>query len=702
MSSRKMIQTGIQELDNWLGGGISPYMMLILAGEPGTGKTILAQNILFNRIRKDDKSKALYISTLSEPLPNVIRHMKEFLFFDEELFADRVVYRDLGSMIRENKLDDVVTKIREMIEEVEPTLLVIDSFKAINDMSQNTSQFRQFCFNISVMLSTMRVTTILVGEYRREDVSELTEFAVADGIIHLSSGLRGGEFHRLLSVVKMRGQEPKAGEALFTISDQGIKVYDLEAHISNLKSRHLSRRDPLLTRVPGLDHLLGGGFFPGCVVLVSGVSGTGKTTLCLQTVMKAAENGERCLYFSVEQPPQNLQEQAESLGFEMQPAIDADKLRIRYTPISEIRVESALEEIVCEIDDFNPSYIVLDSSSVLLNQSDSAAFQRRKIWEIGQIAKAAGCVAFLTSDIPGGESTKMSRFGVEETLADCVVRLSLELAPGCNQRFVEVLKHRSHKIIQGKWYMEIGKGGLDIFHIKKSDEGCANEPDSISSKLLEPFVEGQMAYCSSWLCFGQPGVGKSSLAVEFVLEGLLQGESALVVTVDGPADQARKLMKRKKADIDEWEREGRLVFLDLFSQTGAEGRNWEAMLLNVQRHLNVMQIPLRLVLDSLTPLHTVFREQFFELIMQKNRLLRQCGVAVFDTATNPGLNDDMISMTNFYDVVINLASPDQDDQSLADDESVRRIAVTKARGVKMVTGALPYAISEQDGLIINR
>lgn len=477
-------------------------------------------------------------------------------------------------------------------------------------------------------------------------------------------------------------------------------MFDLESHIANLGESRLPLYHNLVTRIPGLDPLLGGGFSQGTAVLVSGTSGTGKTTLCLQLLIKAAEAGEQCVFFSVEQSPHGLQEQAESFGFDIQSVLDSGLLQIVYTPLSEIRVESVLEGMARKIKEFSPSYFVLDSSSVLLNQTDSSAFQRRKIWEVGQMAKVAGSVVLFTSDIPSGEPSRSSRFGVEETMADCVIRLSMDLALGCNQRFVEVLKHRSHRIIQGKWYMEMEAGGIDIFHVENDLQSCGEIPDSISFEPVKEFVKGRLDYGSSWLCLGEPGVGKSSVAAQFALEGLNRGESAIVVTVDGPAKQTRDMLVRQGKDVDGWEREGRLVLLDVFSQTSAEGRNWQTILMNIQRHLNRMPPPIRLVLDSLTPMQTVFREQFFELVLQKNRLLRHPGVALFDTTTNPGLNEDMISLTNFYDVVLSLFTPNWGDMQQGGNEGMRAMAMTKARGVKVDMRPRPYVISEQEGILI--
>lgn len=697
-----MLSTGIHELDAWLGGGISPYMMIILGGEPGTGKTILAQQIMFNLIRDDADTKVLYLSTLSESLPNVIRHMQKFEFFDEDQFNDRVVYRDLGASLQDGDCDNLVETIRQMIEEIEPSLLVIDSFKAINDMATNVVQFRKFCFEIAIMLSSMRVTTFLVGEYSRDAIADLTEAAVADGIVHLCRGVRGGENQRLLNVLKMRGQNPESGEIMFSISVSGIQFYAVDVHLERLEGQTDSGVDNLPSHVTGLDRLLGGGYRPGTLTLISGISGTGKTSLCLQALIQAAEGGQRCLFFSVEQSLQGLHDQADSLGLDMQSVMDSGSLQVFYVPLSKIRVESVLDQIVRQIEAFKPTYFVLDSSSVLLNQSDSLGHQRKKVWEISQMCEITGCVGLMTSDITSGKPEHLSRFGVEETMADCVVRLSYSLEPGRNQRFVEVLKNRSREIVQGKWFMELGTGGIEVFQVNGVDVPVENVPQSLEFQPICELIEGELDYGSSWLCLGEPGVGKSTVGAQFALDGLARGESALMVTIDGPADQTRALLRNQGASIAEWEDSGRLALLDVFSDIGAEARNWDRLLHHVNRLLNRMQRPVRLVLDSLTPLQTVFGEEFFELILQKNRMLRRPGVAIFDTATDPGLSEETISLTIFYDVVLKLFTPDWSNLKLANSEGTRAMRIAKARGVKADLAPRLYTISEKSGICIQK
>src|SRR5438132_12518262 len=91
--------TGSAALDAILGGGIPAASVTVVAGEPGSGKTIFALQALFHHARQG--KKCLYFTTLSEPPMKVIRYMQLFSFFDSRLIEERIVFSDLGSTLRD-------------------------------------------------------------------------------------------------------------------------------------------------------------------------------------------------------------------------------------------------------------------------------------------------------------------------------------------------------------------------------------------------------------------------------------------------------------------------------------------------------------------------------------------------------------------------------------------------------------------------
>ena len=134
MNDRSLIKlesTGRGELDSILGGGLPSQSVTMIAGEPGSGKSILTLQILFHAAKQGKKS--LYFTTLSEPAVKVIRYMQSFEFFDADLLDQLIIFVDLGRAIREGA-EATLTRIVTRVEEHQPSFVAIDSFRAIAEL----------------------------------------------------------------------------------------------------------------------------------------------------------------------------------------------------------------------------------------------------------------------------------------------------------------------------------------------------------------------------------------------------------------------------------------------------------------------------------------------------------------------------------------------------------------------------------------
>src|SRR5215212_5179093 len=127
----RRLSTGLPVLDELTGGGIPAHSLTVVTGPPGTGKTVLAMQILFAQAAEG--KRCLYFTTLSEPAIKLIRYMQLFSFFDGSLIDDRVSFIDLGTTLLSGSAADALAAVRARLEEEEPDLVVFDSFKAIHD-----------------------------------------------------------------------------------------------------------------------------------------------------------------------------------------------------------------------------------------------------------------------------------------------------------------------------------------------------------------------------------------------------------------------------------------------------------------------------------------------------------------------------------------------------------------------------------------
>ena len=181
------LSTGIEELDLVLEGGLQPGSLVVLAGAPGTGKTILAQQICFASAAPG--RKAIYYTTLSEPHSKLVRHLEPFSFFDTDALGDRVEFFHLGDLLMQEEgggLGVVVSEVVDRCFEANPAVVVIDSAKALQVFADEQA-LRAAYYELASRVAHTGAVVILVGEYTPAEIEHNVEFALADGIIQLAN-----------------------------------------------------------------------------------------------------------------------------------------------------------------------------------------------------------------------------------------------------------------------------------------------------------------------------------------------------------------------------------------------------------------------------------------------------------------------------------------------------------------------------------
>ena len=182
MSAR--LSCGEPRLDAVLGGGLPANAINMLVGLPGTGKTILAQQYVFENATLE--RPALYLSTVSEPFDKILRYGQTLGFFDPKAVGHSVFYDDLGTILNERGLDGVVAQVSALLKERRPGIVVIDSFKALSAYA-DAVEFRRFLHDFAGHLSAFPASSFWLGEYGEDEIAAAPEFAVADAIISLAT-----------------------------------------------------------------------------------------------------------------------------------------------------------------------------------------------------------------------------------------------------------------------------------------------------------------------------------------------------------------------------------------------------------------------------------------------------------------------------------------------------------------------------------
>jgi circadian clock protein KaiC len=356
----RRIPTGVPNLDVVLGGGLPEYSLIVLAGGPGTGKTTLAEQVLFANAAPD--APAVYFTVLGEPTIKMIRFQQQFRFFDPTKIGKSIHFVNLSDTVQRLGLKRTVEALSGHVTRLNPSLIIVDSFRTLMVAStgETTRELQFFLQDLSVQLATWRVTSLLVGEYGREDVVGNPAFTVADGIIWLIQDVVHNAVIRKLQVVKMRGQAPIPGLHPFRISNDGIRVFPrlLDVDISDapaLPNRRLG------TGLPALDELMGGGVPNGETLLVSGPSGVGKTIFALHFLVEGMNNGEPGVLVSFEETPSEQVRKAHNFGWDLVRYRQENLLDLIFMRPLDLSVEEVLERIEDSVTRLNARRVVINS-----------------------------------------------------------------------------------------------------------------------------------------------------------------------------------------------------------------------------------------------------------------------------------------------------------------------------------------------------
>ena len=159
------IATGCVGLDEILDGGIPANTITVVMGAPGTGKTILAEEIAF--CNGTEEHPALYLTTLSEPLEKFIFHGQSYTFFDQEKVGRSVIYEDLGMLVREEGIEKLPEIVTDLLVRHKPKFLFIDSFKSLNELLPSTPDRRTVIYDLASVLTAYEASSFLIVSWIR-------------------------------------------------------------------------------------------------------------------------------------------------------------------------------------------------------------------------------------------------------------------------------------------------------------------------------------------------------------------------------------------------------------------------------------------------------------------------------------------------------------------------------------------------------
>jgi len=462
----RQLPTGVPGLDKILGGGVPEFSFNVIAGSPGSGKTTLAQQIMFGL--SGPNRHALYFTVVGEPPLKMLRYQQQYAFFDAERVNESVRFINLSQDLVESSLDKVLARIVQEVEATSPAIVIVDSFRTVAHANVRAEkgdlEYQHFVHELAVRLTAWQATTFLIGEYQPSEVERDPVFTVADGLLWLYQSIDRNSMVRKMHVMKMRGQAPSPGLHTFRITSDGIEVFPRviigRAEKSGGKGPERKR---LSIGVKKLDEMLGGGIPAGYSVLVAGPSGSGKSVLATEFIMEGVRNDEPGIIAVFEKRPSGVSQTALG-GRAFEKMVQQRNVSIIHSRPLDLSLDETLHEIVEEIHRRKASRLVIDSLSgfeLALAPTFREDF-RESLYRMVAVLTGMGITMMMTAELE--DNYTELRFSPHGTafLTDAIIMQRYIEVKGQLQRIMGVVKVRGSAHSKDLHAFEITSDGIVV------------------------------------------------------------------------------------------------------------------------------------------------------------------------------------------------------------------------------------------------
>ena len=434
-------RTGIDGFDEITYGGLPAGRPTLVCGAAGCGKTLFAVTVLVNGatlfgepgvfMSFEERAEDLVANVAS------LGYSLDALIADKKLAIDHVhVERSEIEETGEYDLDGLFIRLGHAVDSIGAKRVVLDTIETLFSSLTDTAVLRSELRRLFGWIKDRGLTAIITGERGEGQLTRhgLEEY-VSDCVILLDNRVEDQITTRRLRVVKYRGSAHGTNEYPFLIDRDGISVLP----VTSADLTHGVSQDVVASGIAGLDAMLGpGGFFQGSSILISGVAGTGKTTVATCMIDAACGRGERCLAFVFEEGGTQICRNARSVGLDLQRHVDAGLLRFEAARPSLYGLEMHLARMHRDIRLFEPSIVVIDPISALRGPATEL---HATLLRMIDMLKSRGITALFTSLRTDGTFDGAGDLGLS-SLMDAWIKLLDVDANGERTRTLYVIKAR--------------------------------------------------------------------------------------------------------------------------------------------------------------------------------------------------------------------------------------------------------------------
>jgi circadian clock protein KaiC len=479
--------TGIQGLDEITGGGLPRGRPTLVSGGAGSGKTMFGLEFLVRGATQYDEP-GVFMS-FEETLPDLTTNAASLGFDLDRLVAEKKLFLDHVFISRseiaetgEYDLDGLFIRIADAVKRVGAKRVVLDTIESLFGELPNPGILRAEIRRLFAWLKQQGLTTVITAERDRPDVLTrhgIEEF-VSDCVIVLDHRVREEISTRRLRIVKYRGSTHGTNEYPFLIDEHGISVLP----ISSLGLDHPAPASRISTGIDRLDGMMGGkGFYRGSSILLSGTSGTGKTSVAAHFVDAACRRGERCLYFAFEESPRQIVRNMRSIGIDLEPWVQKGLLQFHAARPTYGGIEEVLLVSHKDIASFKPSVVVVDPITNLLMVSTLHEV-RSMLTRLVDFLKTQQITAIFTSLTAAGGSLEANEADISSLMDTWLLLKTIEVG-GERNRALYVLKSRGMEHSNQIREFLLTNDGLRMLDVYLGPEGVLTGSARVSQEGRE-------------------------------------------------------------------------------------------------------------------------------------------------------------------------------------------------------------------------
>jgi circadian clock protein KaiC len=443
VESLQKCPTGIKGLDEITGGGFPQGRPTLVCGGTGCGKTLLAMEFLI-RGATEFSEPGVFMS-FEEKSDELAKNFASLGFDLNALAADKKIALDYIHIDRseieetgEYDLEGLFIRLSYAIDSIGAKRVALDTVEALFSGFSNEVILRAELRRLFGFLKSKGVTAVITGEQGEKSLTRFgLEEYVADCVIFLNHKVEQQIATRRMRIVKYRGSAHGTNEYPFLIDEQGFSVMP----ISSIGLDHAASSERVSSGIPRLDTMLGEkGYFRGSSILVTGTSGSGKTSMSAHFVDAACRRGERCLYFAFEESRLQIIRNMRSIGIDLEQWVNKGLLEFRNSRPSLYGLEMHLVTMHKAIEAFKPAIVVVDPISNLVAAASEMEV-KSMLSRLIDFLKMEGITAFCTDLTSAGSSLERTDVGIS-SLIDTWLLLQVIEGSGERNRGLYILKSR--------------------------------------------------------------------------------------------------------------------------------------------------------------------------------------------------------------------------------------------------------------------